>query len=497
MSGGKPVGILFWAFLAILVLAPLPYGSVHLWSLSLLSLLVGALLAGWGLVALLRPEACIVALRHYGPPLALFVPVLLWIGVQAWPGVPEALAHPFWSEARTALGGGPDRSFPGAFPGAMAGTVSIDPDATLLVLMRLATYAGVFWLAMQLCADRHRASLALWAVAVAGFGYAAYGLWAYLSAPGTILFSDKWAYQLSLTGTLVNRGHYALYAGLGLVVSFAMMLRHARRSASGAFDGTARFFQAMEKLRLPVFLLLANCGIIGTALLLTESRGGLAFTAVALSAVALLITGSGRGRRRSGFAVIIGLFAGGIVLFTVSGDGFLRRLVAPDGSGGNRSDVYMLAVDAIAAAPLTGHGAGSFPVLFNLFRDPAFPAISSVYTEAHNVYLEFAAETGIVAAALYFAALVYIAATCFAATRRQRRHIVFPIVGCAAAILAGLHSLVDFGTQIPGVAVTLAALMGVGFGRSQRADKVDREADRRADGTARPRRGRTDQSGVR
>lgn len=493
MEGGKPVGILFWAFLMLLVLAPLPYGSVHLWSLSLLSLLVGALLAGWGLVALMRPEVCSVALRHYGPPLALFVPVLLWIGVQAWPGVPEALAHPFWAEARTALGGGPD----GAFVGAMAGTVSIDPDATLLVLMRLATYAGVFWLAMQLCADRRRASVALWALAVAGFGYAAYGLWAHLSAPGTILFTTKWAYQLSLTGTLVNRGHYALYAGLGLVVSFAMMLRYARQNASGAFDDTARFFQAMENLRLPVFLLLANCGVIGTALLLTESRGGLAFTAVALAAVALLITGSGRGRRRSGIAVLIGLFAGGMVLFAVSGDRFLRRLVAPDGSGGNRSDVYALTVDAIAAAPFTGHGAGSFPALFNLFRDPAFPAISSVYTEAHNVYLEFAAETGIVAAALYFAALVFIAVSCFAATRRQRRHIVFPVVGCSAAILAGLHSLVDFGTQIPGVAVTLAALMGIGFGRSQRADDADRETGGEAGGEARHRSRRIAQSGVR
>ena len=135
------------------------------------------------------------------------------------------------------------------------------------------------------------------------------------------------------------------------------------------------------------------------------------------------------------------------------------------GDTAGRADVFALTVDAISRAPLAGNGAGSFPVLFQLTRRAEFPALSPVYTEAHNVYLEFAAGAGIVAAAVYFAALGLIALSCLAAARRQRIHAVFPAIGCAAALLAGLHSLFDFGTQVPGVAVTLAALMGIGFGQ--------------------------------
>lgn len=470
MAGSRMVWGVFWAFVAIVVLAPLPYGAVHLWSFSLLALLVGAAVAAWGAVALVRPEACPVKFRRYGPVLALVAPVLAWVGLQACPALPGALDHPLWAEAGAALGR------------PVTPTVSLDPDATLLVLMRMTTYCGVFWLAMQLCADWRRALFAVWAVAAAGFAYATYGLFAYLTMPGTILFGPKWAYFLSLTGTFVNRNHYALYAGFGLIASFALMIRYARRSASGAFDNSRRFFEGIENLRLPVFLLMANCIVIGTALLLSQSRGGLVFTAVALAAIVLMLSGGRGGTQRRSTLVILGaLFVGGAALFAISGDLLVLRLMTPNSGGSSRADVYALTLDAIARAPLTGHGAGSFPVLFHLMRTAEFPALSAVYTEAHNVYLEFAAGAGLIAAVLYFSALGLIGLTCLAAVRRQRIHTVFPAIGAAATLLAGMHSLFDFGPQTPAVAVTLAALMGIGFGQVRTGD----------DGRA------ADQSGVR
>lgn len=456
----------FWVFLAVVALAPLPYGSVHLWSASLLTVLVGAVLAAWAAVALFRRAACPVGARHYLVPLLLVVPVLAWIALQACPAVPARFVHPVWGDAAAALGG------------ALDPTVSLAPDATVTGLLRILTYVAAFWIAMQLGADWRRASAALWVLATVGFAYAAYGLWAYLTMPGTILFAKKWAYQLSLTGTLVNRGHYALYAGFGLLVSFGMMIRYARRDASGAFDSSIRFLHAIENLRLPVFLLLGSCLVIGTALLLAQSRGGIVFTLVALVALVPMLTGAagGGGRRRSAAIVLAGILAAGLLLFAVSGERFMIRALSPEASAGGRSDVYALTLRAIGVAPLGGHGIGSFPALFHLYRDAAFPAISPVYTEAHSVYLEFAAEAGIVAAALYFSALAWIGGVCLRAARRMRHHSVFPAIAAASAILAALHSIFDFGLQIPGVAVTFATLLGIGYGQAAGMHTAERTA---------------------
>ncbi len=459
MKGDILDGCVFWSFLAVVALAPLPYGAVHLWSAGLLSLLVGLVLAAWAVLALVRPGTSAIGVRHYAVPAIPFAAALAWIGLQACPAVPSGLAHPLWAEAAAALGTTPSP------------TVSLAPDATLMGLMRIGTYAAVFWLAMQLCADWRRASTAFWALSAAAFAYAVYGLWAYFTAPGTILFATKWAYQHSLTSTLVNRGHYALYAGLGLVVSFGMMIRYARRDASGAFDNSIRFLHALENLRLPVFLFLANIVLLVTAMLLAQSRGGIAFAAIAVVSLVLMLTGGdGGGRRRSAALVLAGMAVGGIVLFLISGEKFLIRLGTAEDTGGGRAEVYALTLRAIAGAPFAGHGLGSFPALFHLYRGADFSPISTVYTEAHNVYLEFAAEAGLIAAALYFAALAWIAGTCMHAARRMRHHGVFPAVAGAAAVLAGLHALFDFGVQIPGIAVTFAALMGIGYGQARAAN---------------------------
>lgn len=112
--------------------------------------------------------------------------------------------------------------------------------------------------------------------------------------------------------------------------------------------------------------------------------------------------------------------------------------------------------------------------LFHLYRGESFPAISPSYAAAHSVYLEMAAELGIVAAALYFAAIAWIVATCAIAVSRRRRGVHFPAIAVAASVLIGLHSTVDFGAQVPGIAITYAALLGIGYAEARpRSDDRD------------------------
>jgi hypothetical protein len=366
----------FWFFLTIVVLAPLPYGSAHLWSYSLISVLTGAALAFWAIAAMLNEKHYAVHAARWVLLAAMLIAVLGWIFVQGSSAVPVEWHHPLWAQVRDAL----------ADP-SIRGTISLSPDHTPNALARIGTYAAVFWLAMQYGRSSARANLVFWAIAITGLLYATYGIWAYLSGSGMILFSEKWAYQRSLTGTFVNRNHYAVFAGMGLITSFGLAVRYLKRDASGAFDSSRRFLNSMENLTLPVFILTGICLVTGSALLMTQSRGGVTFTAVALIALVLMLQAGGTLRKRSSLALLTALVALGAVMFFISGGGLAGR-VAGKLLNSNRDIIHQVTLDAIADAPITGHGTGSFPSLFHLYRDADFPALSVAFAAAHSVYLE-------------------------------------------------------------------------------------------------------------
>ena len=446
--------ISFWFFVAVVSLAPLPYGSVHLWSFSLLAILMAGALAMWAVVTALRPDTNAIPFSQYAMPLVLLLIVLGWLAVQAASFTPVSWHHPIWQQTSAALSGV-----------TVTGAISLDPAATRLAILRIATYAAVFWLAMHYGRSSRSAGAMLWAISIVGLVYALSGLYAHLSGSGKILFADKWAYQLSLASTFVNRNHYAVYAGMGMLAAFALLVRQLKKDAHGAFDSSRGFVDSVENLKLPVFVLVGIFIVIGSALLLTRSRSGVAFTGVALVVFVLLLNASGGLRKRSSLALIGGLMVGGILMFIVSGESFFNRVVGNLWKS-DRAGVHRVTLDAIADAPLSGHGVGTFPSLFHMYRGPEFDPISPAFAAAHSVYLEFAAGAGIVAAIVYFGLQALVVVRCFIGTLIRRRNQLYPAIGCAAAVLVGLHSYFDFGPHMPGVAVTFAALMGFAFAQS-------------------------------
>lgn len=468
----------FWFFLGIVVLAPLPYGSAHLWSYSLLSILTGAALLIWTIAAALRPSVYAVHASRYGVQAVMLSLVLLWLFLQGSALMPVSLHHPLWADVQSVL---KDKDIHGA--------ISLNPDGTPDILARIGTYAVIFWLAMQFGRSSARAQQIFWAIAITGLLYAVYGISAYVSGSNMILFSEKWAYQLSLTSTFVNRNHYAVFAGMGLITSFGLTVRYLKKDASGAFDSSRRFLNSMENLSLSVFVLTGICMATASALVLTKSRGGVMFTAVGLVVLIMLLQAGGTLRKRTSLALVGAMTALGIVILAMSGGGLADR-IAGQLFKSDRHLVHSIAVDAISASPLMGHGAGSFPALFHMYRGADFPPIAPTYASAHSVYLEFAAEAGLIAAALYFGMLLLIVIRCFAGTLQRRRNQLYPAVGAATAVLVGCHSYFDFGPQIPGVSVTFAAILGVAFAQSW-------PTEGRLNGNSATNRPETDQSGDR
>lgn len=456
--------LLFRLLLALVVLAPIPFAAQRPWAWSLLGVVIGLLLLLWGgLVVAGRVRAAMPMSRLWFPAVP-FLLVLLWAVVQTSGLVPAGWRHPLWDEAARVLNGG---------GGSVVGGISLDPSMTLTALLRLATYGGVFWLAVQLGRERARAREALVTLATAGIAYAVYGLVVHFGGWEYILWYPKWAYHGDVTATFVNRNAYGAYAGIGLLCCIALFVHGLRPTGTG----DRRAFDLAEAVLVRSLPYLAGGLVIGTALLLSHSRG--AFLATGASLLVLIVA-LAKGRiLPPGAAVpaVAALLVVGVTGVVISGDGTVDRLWRMNIDQEGRSDLMRQTLVAIGDAPWTGYGLGAFLPAFRLYRDSTL-ADSAVYDFAHNVHLELMMDLGLPGAAVFYAAVVAVVAVCAAGLVRRRRDQVHPAVALAAVTLLGLHGLVDFSAQMPAVGATLALLLGVGYAQSWNTVEHGRSSDR-------------------
>lgn len=455
-------GLFGGAVLTVVVLSPLPLGSDRPLWWTLLAFLVGIMLAAYAFeLAFLRRAPALSAASLMG----IFLPycgMLLWALFQTLPMAPEGFWHPLWKSASDVLGH------------KLTGAISVNPEASLIGVMRLVTYAGVFWLFVQLGRERSFADRVVRVLAYAGSAYALYGLAMQVLGIERILWIDKWAYLDSVTSTFVNRNSYATYAALGLLCAIALVFDQIR-DVFGMSASTRR------KAKLLVAIItsggltpLIAAVIIAMALLQTGSRAGTlsAFAGIIVFVIAAAYAELLRWRQAA--LLIVLLCGGGLLLIGVSGAGVVGRLNVLDTDEAARRAIYDLVLRAIGDAPFLGTGLGTFPEVFTVYRTEAFETFRTI-SKAHSSYLGNALELGVPATVLLVGALVAIAEANVVALRRRRRGRLFPVLGISALTVVAVHATVDFSLEIPAVAVTYAALAGVACAQSFRSRKSRRQ----------------------
>ena len=490
--------ILYWALLGIVCLAPLPLASNRPLPWSLLSLAVGVLLLVWGigrLIAAMRSgptrdmsgnaeaagrlaHARLVD-RYAALLVTGFAILIAWYWVQASPALSGAFAHAAWAEAAAALG----TPLPAA--------AGLDPAAGEALIMKIVAYGGIFLLAFELGRDRNRARLGFWAICLAGFGYALYGLFVQFTGERTVLWFAKDAYPDSVTATFINRNAYATYAGMAVLAGMVPLVFEVRRLTRERLT-PLRFLLALSERTSPTLYLVITAIITGmVAVALTGSRAGVACFVLALVvfAVGLLIA---REIRLRTFLVGAALGVGAIVaVLSMSGDFLAKRLITTESAPEARASVFDVARLAVAEEPWVGHGLGSFGPAFNRANDGR--AVFETYVDlAHNTYLELAVEGGIPALLLSLALIGSAVGICFAGLLARGRNASMPVAAIAIATLVGAHATVDFGVQMPAVAATFMLLIGIATAQAMAIEKADaRIESRRAQGQRRFGRGRS------
>jgi O-antigen ligase len=354
-------------------------------------------------------------------------------------------------------------------------TLSIYPHATIVTGIRFLAYLAAFVLATQVFDSRQRSSLLVRALIGLGLIEAVYGSVEYLSGWEKIFTYSKQAYTGMATGTYINHNHFAGALEMTLPFLVGYVFYYFQIWQEGRSQRFSRSPQSASSAGFAAVACMFLVIVILVGLLFSRSRTGILAALISLMFVALLA--QLRMRRKTWLlglfiflvvAVSYGLWIGlGPVLERFE----LLSLGQRNFDVATRLSFSKDALGIIRDYPWTGMGLGTFGTGFRHYQTDW---VNFFVDHAHNDYVEFAAETGLLGAVLVFAPIAYLLVRMIVAfvtdSRRYRPSVLLGCVGSVLAIL--LHSATDFNLQIPANALILAVVLGIGY----KAACIEREA---------------------
>ena len=322
----------------------------------------------------------------------------------------------------------------------LSNTLSFDPHATRLVLVQMATLLIYFSATLVFVDTPHRLHVMVRTIMIFGFCLAIFGLTQSFTSP-TKVYWIRELNQSTAFGPFINRHHFAGYMELTIALPLGLLF-------AGAVD--------KEKRILYGFV----AGLMGVALVMTASRGGIISLVAEVIFFALVTAiwrkqSDGERHRRTSrlksvavraglaAALLLSLFFGVLML---GGEMSINRLIVDSVNTNDpttgRAHFWSVTLQIIKAHPFLGTGLGAFGVVYTRFdsRNGLFRL-----EQAHNDYLQVLSDGGIIGAALALAFVGLLFYRGFVRARSRddfRRGVALASLGGCFAVL--VHSFFDF-----------------------------------------------------
>lgn len=372
------------------------------------------------------------------------------------PGAPEVVVPPLLAA-------------PGTLP--VSGTVSfhrtrplsIYPFATVVRLVTLLALLMAFLVVANCLRSRAQHERILWVVTLAGFGMSVLAILQFLAWNGKVYWFYPVSDETSPFGPFLNHNHFAAYLEMAVPVTLGVFLLNLRRGR-----------QALAPLVLGGF----SAVVMLAALTLAGSRGAILSIAAATSVYGVMMLV----RRQAGrLEWMVGACAivGALMFSAWVGAGRLGEMAARLQSVASYEQEPSLAARVVAWThtarivsdfPVLGSGLGTFTEAWLRY----YPAgTANVWKEAHNDYLQIAAETGIPGLLiLAFGLWIFLARYLFRAQRLALGQGPADLSihhGIAIGLLSILfHEWVDFSLQVGAIALLFVVLSAIMIGDAVR-----------------------------
>ena len=412
--------ILFFLLCATLVLTTLAYGTVHQPTISLFYL------TGVLVVVLWAFDAFKTGVLRFNKNLVQIplIAIVLY-------GIVQII--PFGSIAETAGLSGIPR------------TISLEPFWTKVFTLHFFAFFIFLAALLTFIDSAKRLQKIVTLITVFGFAFAFFAILQYVLSP-TKIYGIYEPINAQPFGSFVNRHNFAAYIEMTLSVPLGLM-----------------FVGAIQKDKRLLYI--TAIGLMGVALLLSGSRGGLVALLAEVFFLLILTTETKSYRQlavKIGLAVLL-LATIVVGAMLVGGESSLTRFAetaASDNFTTDRTHIWNVSLQVIKSYLPFGTGLGGFAVAYTQFD--TFNGIERV-EQAHNDYLQILTDAGIVG-------LIIAAFFVFRLFRTGWQNSQTPNIfrrGVAIGALAGcfavlVHSLFDFvlhTTAVTYLFITLTALV--------------------------------------
>ncbi len=463
----------YWGLILLLLWAPLPFGSIRPWAVSIIVVWV-ALLGGLWAIGWAAGHCQVRTAFHQGRwPLLLLT---LWAGLLALQVTPLPAAAVAWLSPGAAASHAAGQAYSGLVPSASPGwlTLSIDAGATrrkLLLTLALTGYFALLLLVIPRTARlRHFCAM----VVLSGIVCSALAVYLLFTGAEYMLFHERVLHEHA-QGPFLNRNHLATYIGISLACGIGLI---------AADFAPVRFTNRKQIVRWVLQLLLSNKArirllliVMVIALILTRSRMGNAAFLTALVAgglIALVFLHVGR----KTLLVLLGsmiILDVAIIGSWIGVDQVLKRMQETavtaevrqrenlrEESFEERTDQGLSALAGMRQYAWFGTGAGSFEAMYPQYKPPGYP---TTLHQAHNDYIQFFVESGVFGVVL----VGLLALLAYRAVLRTIRFSRDPVRrGLSLGVLVGMLMVMmqvtlEFSLQIPAVVLLFTALLAIGF----------------------------------
>ena len=338
--------------------------------------------------------------------------------------------------------------------------VSIAPALTLTSLILFVSNAILLFGCARLFSTRGARRTAE-AIAVLGVALALTGIIQSRFFTGRIYGFWSPLEGASPFGPFVNRNHFAGWMLMALPLTLGLLLGGLTRARTrGRSTGRERlmWFSSTEASRL--ILLAGSALVMAVALVLTMSRSGMSALALAIVLTGATVARRLRNARRTVAVSYLLLLVIVAVGWVGTGAVASRFGEARWNNFNDRRGAWEDAIDIARKFPLVGTGLNTYGVSTLLFQRHD---LSRHYEQAHNDFLQLAAEGGLllmIPAALCLGLLVVLVRRRFADDLSERTY--WLRVGAVTGLIAiAFQETVDFSLQMPGNAALFAVLCAI------------------------------------